>query len=76
MLYKVLLLFSIAGRGRVFTLASLLIFTQSMYAFMAKSEELNNQMRPMHQTAHKIKEIKRLLDIFETQTNKMLVNNK
>ena len=47
-----------------------------MYAFMAKSEELNNQMRPMHQTAHKIKEIKRLLDIFETQTNKMLVNNK
>jgi len=49
---------------------------KSMYAFMAKSEELNNQMRPMHQTAHKIKEIKRLLDIFETQTNKMLVNNK
>jgi len=49
---------------------------KSMYAFMAKSEELNNQMRPMHQTAHKIKEIKRLLDMFETQTNKMLVNNK
>lgn len=48
---------------------------KSMYAFMAKSEELNNQMRPMHHTAHKIKEIKRLLDIFETQTNKML-NNK
>jgi len=45
---------------------------KSMYALMAKSEELNNQMRPMHQTGHKIKEIKRLLDIFENQTNKML----
>lgn len=40
---------------------------KSMYALMAKCEELNNSMTPVNKLAEQIKEIKRLLDIFESQ---------
>ncbi|XP_052067576.1 dentin sialophosphoprotein-like [Mytilus californianus] len=40
---------------------------KSMYALMAKCEELSNSMKPVNKLAEQIKEIKRLLDRFETQ---------
>uniref|UniRef100_T1JJ96 BLOC-1-related complex subunit 6 C-terminal helix domain-containing protein n=1 Tax=Strigamia maritima TaxID=126957 RepID=T1JJ96_STRMM len=41
------------------------ISIKSMYQLMAKCEELGNTMRPMYRLADQIKEIKRLLDLFE-----------
>lgn len=40
---------------------------KSMYALMAKCEELSTTMQPVYKLADQIKEIKRLLDRFETQ---------
>ncbi|XP_061186663.1 uncharacterized protein LOC133194770 [Saccostrea echinata] len=40
---------------------------KSMYALMAKCEELSKSMQPVYQLANQIKEIKRLLDRFESQ---------
>ncbi|GAB1604836.1 uncharacterized protein LOC115212096 [Argonauta hians] len=40
---------------------------KSMYALMAKCEELGKSMTPIYQLANQIKEIKRLLDIFENK---------
>lgn len=40
---------------------------KSMYALMAKCEELGKSMTPIYQLADQIKEIKRLLDIFENK---------
>lgn len=40
---------------------------KSMYALMAKCEELSKNMKPIYQLADQIKEIKRLLDLFEAQ---------
>lgn len=40
---------------------------KSMYALMAKCEELNNNMGPVYRLGDQIKEIKRLLDRFESQ---------
>ncbi|XP_063440251.1 dentin sialophosphoprotein-like [Mytilus trossulus] len=40
---------------------------KSMYALMAKCEELSNSMKPVNKLAEQIKEIKRLLDRFEMQ---------
>ncbi|XP_046342661.2 uncharacterized protein LOC124123531 [Haliotis rufescens] len=40
---------------------------KSMYALMAKCEELSTNMQPVYKLAEKIKEIKRLLDLFEAQ---------
>lgn len=40
---------------------------KSMYALMAKCEELSNSMKPVNKLAEQIKEIKRLLDRFEGQ---------
>ncbi|XP_059143888.1 uncharacterized protein LOC131931197 [Physella acuta] len=40
---------------------------KSMYALMAKCEELSMAMGPVEQLAVQIKEIKRILDLFETQ---------
>ncbi|XP_041377992.1 uncharacterized protein LOC121390273 [Gigantopelta aegis] len=40
---------------------------KSMYALMAKCEELSHNMKPVYHIAHQIKEIKRLLDLFEAQ---------
>lgn len=40
---------------------------KSMYALMAKCEELSNSMKPVNRLAEQIKEIKRLLDRFESQ---------
>lgn len=40
---------------------------KSMYALMAKTEELGNTMKPVYSLADQIKEIKRLLDRFEAQ---------
>lgn len=42
---------------------------KSMYQLMAKCEELGNAMRPMYRLADQIKEIKRLLDLFEPLVN-------
>lgn len=42
---------------------------KSMYQLMAKCEELGNTMRPMYRLADQIKEIKRLLDLFEPLVN-------
>ncbi|ESO87105.1 hypothetical protein LOTGIDRAFT_86499, partial [Lottia gigantea] len=39
---------------------------KSMYALMAKCEELNKTVEPVYQLANQIKEIKRLLDLFES----------
>lgn len=38
---------------------------KSMYQLMAKCEELNNSMKLLHKVSEEIKEIKRLLDLFE-----------
>ncbi|KAL0279565.1 UNVERIFIED_CONTAM: hypothetical protein PYX00_001095 [Menopon gallinae] len=38
---------------------------KSMYQLMAKCEELSKTMRPVYQLAEQIKEIKRLLDLYE-----------
>ncbi|XP_064633024.1 uncharacterized protein LOC135491225 [Lineus longissimus] len=43
---------------------------KSMYALMAKCEEVSHGMKPIHQLADQIKEIKRLLDLFEGQLAK------
>lgn len=40
---------------------------KSMYALMAKCEELSASMGPVEQIATQIKEIKRILDLFESQ---------
>lgn len=40
---------------------------KSMYALMAKCEELGSAVRPVYQIQDQIKEIKRLLDLFESQ---------
>lgn len=40
---------------------------KSMYALMAKCEELSTTMQPVYKLAEQIKEIKRLLDRFESQ---------
>lgn len=40
---------------------------KSMYALMAKCEELSKSMQPVYQLGNQIKEIKRLLDRFESQ---------
>ncbi|XP_055882194.1 uncharacterized protein LOC106075863 [Biomphalaria glabrata] len=40
---------------------------KSMYALMAKCEELSAAMGPVEQLAGQIKEIKRILDLFESQ---------
>lgn len=40
---------------------------KSMYALMAKCEELSTTMAPVYQIGNQIKEIKRLLDRFEAQ---------
>ncbi|XP_021371044.1 uncharacterized protein DDB_G0284127-like [Mizuhopecten yessoensis] len=40
---------------------------KAMYALMAKCEELNNNMGPVYRLGDQIKEIKRLLDRFESQ---------
>lgn len=40
---------------------------KSMYALMAKCEELSKTMEPVHQIGAQIKEIKRILDLFEAQ---------
>ncbi|XP_050391024.1 uncharacterized protein LOC126810100 isoform X1 [Patella vulgata] len=40
---------------------------KSMYALMAKCEELSKTVDPIYQLANEIKEIKRLLDLFESQ---------
>merc|ERR1712098_163419 len=39
---------------------------RAMYQLMAKWEELNKNMAPAHRLAQQIKDIKRLLDMFET----------
>ncbi|CAH1785185.1 unnamed protein product [Owenia fusiformis] len=43
---------------------------KSMYALMAKCEELSYTMTPIYKIADQIKEINRLLDIFETKIMK------
>ncbi|XP_064604440.1 BLOC-1-related complex subunit 6-like isoform X2 [Liolophura sinensis] len=40
---------------------------KAMYALMAKCEELSTTVKPVYQLADQIKEIKRLLDLFEGQ---------
>lgn len=40
---------------------------KAMYALMAKCEELSTSMQPVDQLAGQIKEIKRILELFETQ---------
>ncbi|CAG5117904.1 unnamed protein product [Candidula unifasciata] len=40
---------------------------KSMYALMAKCEELNSSMKPVDHLTVQIKEIKRILDLFEAQ---------
>ncbi|XP_074644744.1 uncharacterized protein LOC141901424 [Tubulanus polymorphus] len=43
---------------------------KSMYALMAKCEEMSKVMQPVYKVAEQIKEIKRLLDLFESQMAK------
>ncbi|XP_005091995.1 BLOC-1-related complex subunit 6 [Aplysia californica] len=40
---------------------------KAMYALMAKCEELSTSMKPVEQLAGQIKEIKRILELFESQ---------
>ena len=42
---------------------------KSMYQLMAKVEELNKSMAPAHKLGDQLKEIKRLLDMFESVSN-------
>lgn len=42
---------------------------KSMYQLMAKWEELSKSMKPIYRLSEQIKEIKRLLDLFETAVN-------
>ncbi|ELU01050.1 hypothetical protein CAPTEDRAFT_212084 [Capitella teleta] len=48
---------------------------KSMYALMAKCEELNSSLRPIYGLQEQIKGIKRLLDMFETQMAKSEKNS-
>ena len=45
------------------------IYFRAMYQLMAKCEELNKNMAPAYRIAGQIKEIKRLLDLFEAALN-------
>lgn len=42
---------------------------KSMYQLMAKSEELSKSMGPIYKLAEQVKEMKRLLDLFEAAVN-------
>lgn len=42
-------------------------FFQAMYTLMARCEELGKAMGPIYQLRDQIKEIKRLLDLFESK---------
>ncbi|XP_044006862.1 BLOC-1-related complex subunit 6 isoform X2 [Aphidius gifuensis] len=42
---------------------------KSMYQLMAKSEELSKSMGPIYKLAEQVKEMKRLLDLFEATVN-------
>ena len=44
-------------------------FTRAMYQLMAKWEELNKNMAPAYRISSQIKDIKRLLDMFEAALN-------
>ncbi|CAG0914769.1 unnamed protein product [Notodromas monacha] len=45
---------------------------KALYRLMAKCEEVNKNMGPIHQMAAEIKETKRLLDLFEAEVNQGL----
>ncbi|CAD5119622.1 DgyrCDS8219 [Dimorphilus gyrociliatus] len=43
---------------------------KTMYALMAKCEELSKSMQPVYKLSNEMKEVKRLLELFENQVNK------